>query len=83
MKPPPNQMAVQQQNGIGMWYVNDNWKEYFSDVFTAVFALQKSGTTAQRPTKGLYAGLPYFDSTLGQPIWYNGNIWILATGVAA
>ena len=46
-------------------------------------ALTGTGTTANRPTKGLYVGRPYFDTTIGKPIWYNGTIWVLATGLAA
>jgi hypothetical protein len=30
-----------------------------------------SGTTAQRPTTGLVAGLMYFDTTLGRPVYRN------------
>lgn len=43
------------------------------------------GTTAQRPT-GLTAsdvGVQYFDNTLaasGKPIWWNGSLWVDATG---
>ena len=47
-------------------------------------ALTSAGTTAQRPTKGLWIGRPYFDTSLaagaGKPIWYNGTDWIDATG---
>lgn len=39
-----------------------------------------SGTTTGRPTAELYVGLPYFDTTLGIPIWYDGTNWIDATG---
>ena len=39
-----------------------------------------SGTTANRPTIGLLAGLMYFDSTLGKPIWWGGSAWVDATG---
>ena len=50
-------------------------------------ALTRSGVTANRPTKGLYIGMPYFDTTLaagaGKPIWYNGTIWVLSDGTAA
>lgn len=41
------------------------------------------GTTAQRPTSGLTAGIDYFDTTLGVPVWYNGSAWVDATGVTA
>ena len=37
--------------------------------------------TVNRPT-GVAAGYPVFDTTLGQPIWYNGTAWVDATGVA-
>jgi hypothetical protein len=80
VKPPPNQSAVQFEDATKTWKVSDKWQEYFSDVFTAIFALQKSGTTAQRPIKGLYVGLPYFDTTLGYRIDYNGTAWVDATG---
>ena len=46
------------------------------------------GTTAARPTTGLYAGLRYLDTTLaagGKPIWRNATNtgWVDATGTAA
>ncbi len=37
-----------------------------------------SGTTAQRPTSP-YIGSMFFDTTLGQPIWWNGTAWVAAT----
>lgn len=39
-----------------------------------------AGATNNRPTTGLTAGLMYFDTTLGKPIWYNGSKWVDATG---
>jgi hypothetical protein len=46
------------------------------------------GTTAQRPTTGLYPGLRYMDTTLaaaGKPIYRNATNtgWVDATGTAA
>ena len=38
------------------------------------------GTTAERPTSGVYTGYQYFDTTLGKPIWRNGSDWVDATG---
>lgn len=34
-----------------------------------------SGTTAGRPSSGLYPGYQYYDTTLGKPIWYSGSVW--------
>lgn len=43
-----------------------------------------SGTTANRPNAALIdLGAMYFDTTLGQPIWSDGTIWVDATGAAA
>lgn len=39
-----------------------------------------SGTTLQRPTFNVYAGQPYFDTTIGKPIWHNGTSWVDAVG---
>jgi hypothetical protein len=40
-----------------------------------------SGTTAGRPTPtSTENGAPYYDETLGIPIWWNGSVWKDATG---
>jgi hypothetical protein len=46
--------------------------------------LTESGTTADRPTKLLFDGRTYFDTTLTKPIWYDetGAQWVDATGAA-
>ena len=60
------------------------WAAWFGQVFRIAFAVGQSGTTANRPTEGLFPGRPYFDTTLGQPIWVNaaGTGWVDATGSA-
>jgi len=40
------------------------------------------GSTASRPVTQLYVGYPYFDTTLGKPVWYNGSGWVDATGAS-
>jgi hypothetical protein len=42
-----------------------------------------SGPTSSRPTGSAITGQYYFDTTIVKPIWWNGTIWILATGLAA
>lgn len=59
------------------------WQQWFMQVFRACFAIYQSGTTAQRPTVNLWAGRPYFDTTLGMPIWYDGTAWVKGDGTAA
>ena len=41
-----------------------------------------SGVTASRPTKLLFVGRRYFDTTLGKPVWYDGTNWVDATGAS-
>jgi hypothetical protein len=64
------------------------WVDWFSEVAMVCQVTQSSGTTANRPTKFLYPGRYYFDTSLGlngKPIWRNkGNTgWVDATGAAA
>jgi hypothetical protein len=56
---------------------------WYSAVGKLCNALTGAGTTANRPTVGLYVGRPYLDTTLGIPIWYDGSQWIDATGAPA
>ncbi len=49
--------------------VNQGWRNFFQAVFNILTALTMSGTTAERPTKFLWVGRPYFDTTLGQAIF--------------
>lgn len=76
INPPPNQIAVTNKDGV----VDAAWKAYFSDVYVGVLATQQSGTTANRPTKNLYAGRPYFDTTLNQECIYTGTTWLALAG---
>jgi hypothetical protein len=39
-----------------------------------------AGTTGQRPVTGLYVGQPFFDTTLGLPVWWRGDGWVNAVG---
>lgn len=59
------------------------WNPFFSACFSLLTALTQSGTTAQRPTKFLWSGRPYFDTTLGLPIYYKGPGWVKADGTPA
>jgi hypothetical protein len=56
------------------------WLSQVSDLLTA---LTSSGVTGARPTVFLFTGRTFFDTTLGQPIWYDGSGWVDATGTTA
>lgn len=56
---------------------------FLGQVFRACAAVYSSGTTAQRPTRGLWVGRVYYDTTLGMPIWFKNPGWVKADGSAA
>jgi hypothetical protein len=60
------------------------WNRRAKDVVNGLSrALQAAGTTAERPTRNLYAGQTWFDTSLSRPIWWTGSGWIKADGSAA
>jgi hypothetical protein len=60
------------------------WLQLFSRWQRIIFASVEAGSTLSRPTKGLWTGRPYFDSTLGKPIWVKevrpAIVWVDASG---
>lgn len=53
---------------------------WLMQVFRICFDVQNSGTTADRPSTNLYTGKPYFDTTLGIPIWFKTAGWVNSAG---
>lgn len=60
------------------------WQAWLTTAQTILQDCSNSGTTAQRPTSQLYVGKPYFDTTLGIPIWLKNSTptWVNASGAA-
>lgn len=50
------------------------------DIQTLYNMFKNSGTSENRPTIRLFKGYQYFDTTLGKPIYWNGDSWIDALG---
>lgn len=63
------------------------WSGWFSILQKIAQATSSSGTTAQRPTTNLYIGQPWYDTTLGLPVWVHSLgppiVWHNAAGAAA
>lgn len=60
------------------------WLHWFNLVHLTIQALRQSGETAQRPSKGLWIGRQYFDTTLGKPVYVKSVgpvVWVDAAGV--
>jgi hypothetical protein len=81
---PPPATAVDTQGPRGLLVaVSEGWRNFFVAAYNIMIALTGSGTTAQRPTAFIYIGRPFFDTTLGLPIWVqstNPTVWVDATG---
>jgi len=53
-------------------------KDEITDKIESFYPLNVA--TADRPTLNLVDGRSIFDSTLNKPIWWNGSVWVDATG---
>ena len=67
------------QNGTSI--IRPPWFAWFKQVFLTCFSVQDSGTTAQRPSnlpqpQQLWIGRRYFDTTVDQPVWWDGTKWV-------
>ena len=60
--------------------VSRSGQEWLTLTTLAADSVTQSGTTANRPTVSLWIGRPYFDTTLGYAVWYNGTVWVNSTG---
>lgn len=82
ISPPPTRGTVDELDESGNPVrITRVWTTFFDRVFLICFAQSQAGTTAQRPTVGLYVGRRYMDLTLNQPIWYTAGGWRDATGM--
>lgn len=62
------------------------WLQTFSRWQKVILSVRQSGTTANRPTSGLWVGRTYFDTTLGLPVWVKTvgpTVWVTAAGAPA
>lgn len=83
-KPPSRDPVDEFVDGVAV-RVSRPWTVFFSRVFEICFAQAQSGTTAQRPTSGLYPGRAYFDvdlGTKGKKIFCDKNCagWVDSSG---
>jgi hypothetical protein len=56
------------------------WFPWFRKVTDTCNSVRQSGTTTQRPTKGLWIGRPYFDTSLGYEVFFDGSTWVGGSG---
>lgn len=56
--------------------VQPPWVQWFSQLQPILQSVVASGPTSGRPTQNLFIGYPYFDTTIGQTVYWNGVIWV-------
>ena len=79
---PPNTPPVSLDSD-GNLQVDPIWASFFNNIFVILTAVTQSGTTANRPTKLLWVGRSYFDTSLGKRIdlkSVNPNVWVDGSG---
>lgn len=68
----------------GLLAFTAQWGGWFNNAQTILQDASNSGTTIQRPTTYQYVGKPYFDTTLGIPIWLKTPgavpVWVNSAG---
>lgn len=60
------------------------WNQWFQRAQSALETIYASGPTAQRPTRMIWVGRQYFDTTLGYPVWVKSvqpAVWVNGAGV--
>lgn len=81
------QLPMQAQGQAGVQRFTIPWAGWFSIVQNILTASSSSGASTARPTTNQYIGMPYFDTTLGKPVWLktpgSSPVWVDATGTPA
>lgn len=65
-------------------YASVSWLTWFNLAHQTITAARQSGATADRPTKLLWVGRRFFDTTLGLPVYLKSvrpDVWVDSTGV--
>jgi len=69
---------------VGTWVAGDYvWVKVVTQMQRGTYTkipIIHDGETVNRPTTGRVVGQPFFDTTLGIPIWWKGAVWVDATG---
>jgi hypothetical protein len=71
--------ALTEQDGS----TSSPWLQWFQRIQNVAGAAYSSGVTADRPTKGLWIGRQFYDTTLNKPVYVsavNPTVWQDASG---
>lgn len=79
-------LVIEAELGTNPAGISGTVKDRLGDVDTIInslvsFQSDPSGITADRPASP-FTGKMYFDTTLGQPVWWNGSNWVNSSGIS-
>ena len=80
---PPNlPVAPEVYNAQSQNQILNVLRLYFNQLnnYSQATANPNNGVTTGRPTSNQQIGQIFFDTTLGIPIWWNGKVWVNASG---
>lgn len=83
---PPFNSPVQTEPTIkGIVTIKTVWQNWLQLVQTYLANLTGSGPTTARPTQNLWVGMPFFDTTINAPVYWDGSTWVASapSGVSA
>ena len=72
--------------GGGGYRMSRGWVSWFAKVKLFAGSVSESGATANRPTKKLFVGRRYFDTTLGKPVYVKSlspTVWVDGVGTVS
>lgn len=72
-----------QQSFLTGQLISREWANWLAGLWQLVGRTGLNGTTANRPTTGLYIGMDYFDTTLGYKVTLksaNPSVWVNGAG---
>jgi DICT domain-containing protein len=82
---PPSVSQVVDENG----HLLTEWASFLQALQQVSISASRNGSSSARPTsdfKGRYEGMPFFDRTLGYPVFLkhaSSDVWVDATGTPA
>ena len=83
--PPSVSQVVDPETGL----IKPEWAVFVQVLQQIAVSSSRTGSTSARPTsdfKGRYEGMPFFDRTLGYPVFLkhaSSDVWVDATGTPA
>lgn len=80
LSPAPTDTQIAEGSGP----LKRTWQAWLASVQYWLGPMGAAGTTALRPTKSLFVGYPYFDTTLGYMVWIKqvspSVVWVNGSG---